>query len=56
MNFQFSWPELLRSDLGLTEIGFRRLLFNRHEMLKDASLDDNEKKLVDALKNCYDVD
>ena len=56
MNFQYSWSELLTVNLGMTEIGFRRLLFNRHEMQKNATLDDNEKKMCDILRNCYEAD
>ncbi|XP_064652487.1 uncharacterized protein KIAA0825-like isoform X2 [Lineus longissimus] len=55
-NFNINWQSLLQSDLGLSEIGFRTLLFNRHEMQEGAYLEEVEKKPVHVLKMRYDVE
>ncbi|KAH3834366.1 uncharacterized protein KIAA0825-like isoform X2 [Dreissena polymorpha] len=50
------WERLLQSDLGLSELGFRTLLYNRHEMQDGAYLEDTEKKPVAALRAVFEND
>ncbi|XP_052100793.1 uncharacterized protein KIAA0825-like [Mytilus californianus] len=54
MNFNIDWQKLLASDLGLSEYGFRTLLYNRHEMQDGAYLEENEKKPVEVLRSVYE--
>ncbi|XP_048250492.1 uncharacterized protein KIAA0825-like [Haliotis rufescens] len=54
LHFPFKWSEMLQSDLGLSEHGFRSLLFHRHEMQDGAFLEDVEKKPVEVLKAKFD--
>jgi len=54
MNMSLDWSALLQSDLGLSQLNFRNLLHHRHDMQDDAYLEDNEKRLVDALRKNYD--
>lgn len=54
MNFNIDWQKLLSSDLGLSEYGFRTLLYNRHEMQDGEYLEENEKKPVEVLKSVYE--
>ncbi|XP_074651811.1 uncharacterized protein KIAA0825-like [Tubulanus polymorphus] len=55
-NLPIDWSKLVQSDLGMSEIGFRTLLFNRHEMHENAVLEENEKKPVQNLHAMYDPD
>ncbi|WAQ98961.1 K0825-like protein [Mya arenaria] len=50
------WEKLLQADLGLSEVGFRSLLYNRHEMQDGAYLEDSEKKPVTALRAMFEND
>lgn len=50
------WEKLLQSDLGLSELGFRTLLYNRHEMQDGAYLEENEKKPVASLRSIFEND
>jgi len=52
--FQYDWVSLLKSDLGLSELGFRCLLFRRHDMQDAAELDDNEQRYVAVLRKKFD--
>ncbi|XP_023933261.1 uncharacterized protein KIAA0825-like [Lingula anatina] len=54
--FAFNWTELLKSDLGLSELGFKTLLYHRHDMQDGAYLEQGEKKPVQALKAKFDVE
>ena len=54
--FDFEWQSLLQSDLGLSEVGFRELLFHRHEMQEGAYLEEEEKKPVHILRKRYEMD
>jgi hypothetical protein len=56
MNFSWDWSALLYSDLGLSQVGFRELLFNRHEMQDGAYLEENEKKPVESLRRKFHAD
>jgi len=51
---EFDWVSLLLSDLGLSEIGFRCLLFNRYDMQDDAELDDTRRKYAGVLRRKFD--
>jgi hypothetical protein len=51
----WNWAAILQSDLGVTEVGFRALLFNRHEMQDGAYLEETEMKPVRTLKNKFDA-
>lgn len=53
-SFNINWQELLSSDLGISEFGFRSLLYNRHEMQDGAYLEEQEKKPVETLKSVYE--
>ncbi|KAK3600467.1 hypothetical protein CHS0354_013026 [Potamilus streckersoni] len=53
-NLKWDWMKLLKSDLGLSEFGFRSLLYNRHEMLDSTYLEDSEKKHVRILKAVFE--
>ena len=53
-NFEYNWMSLLQSDLGLSEIGMKNLLFHRHEMQEGAFLEETEKKPVEILKKKFD--
>ncbi|KAL4228091.1 hypothetical protein ACF0H5_013526 [Mactra antiquata] len=50
------WEKLLQSDLGLSELGFRTLLYNRHEMQDGAYIEENEKKPVANLRAIFEND
>jgi len=50
------WERLLQSDLGLSEKGFRSLLYNRHEMQDGAYLEEVEKKPTMALRAVFEND
>jgi len=54
MGFQFDWVSMLKSDLGLSELGFRCLLFNRYDMQDGVELDDNEQRYATALRKKFD--
>jgi len=56
MTFPWDWSALLHSDLGLSQVGFRSLLFNRHDMQDDAYLEENEKKPVESLRRKFHAD
>ncbi|CAM9985732.1 unnamed protein product [Lampetra fluviatilis] len=53
----FSWPwdwsALLQAHLGLTKPSFACLLANRWEMQEDATLDEEERVMVEHLRNVY---
>jgi len=55
----YDWVSLLKSDLGVSELGFRALLFNRHDMRDSpdaaAGLDDGERRCVAALRRKFDA-
>ncbi|KAK3097727.1 hypothetical protein FSP39_012501 [Pinctada imbricata] len=53
-DIEIGWDRLLHSDLGLSEYGFRSLLYNRHEMQEGAYLEENEKKPIEILKAVYE--
>lgn len=53
-SFNINWQDLLSSDLGVSEFGFRSLLYNRHEMQDGAYLEEQEKKPVETLKSVYE--
>ncbi|XP_062617081.1 uncharacterized protein KIAA0825-like [Saccostrea cucullata] len=53
-NYDINWQDLLSSDLGISEFGFRSLLYNRHEMQDGAYLEEQEKKPVETLKSVYE--
>lgn len=55
-NMPVDWEKLLQSDLGLSELGFRTLLYNRHEMQDGAFLEEKEKKPVANLKALFEND
>ncbi|XP_014676851.1 PREDICTED: uncharacterized protein KIAA0825 homolog [Priapulus caudatus] len=52
----YDWQQLLQSDLGLSEVAFRQLLFNRHDMQEAAYLEEQEKKPVKVLRSLYEKD
>ena len=52
---EFDWVSLLRSDLGLSELGFQSLLFNRHDIRDDAVLDDSEQRYATQLHRKFDA-
>ncbi|XP_041373481.1 uncharacterized protein KIAA0825-like [Gigantopelta aegis] len=54
MSFPFNWSQILQSDLGLSEFGFKTLLYNRHEMQDGAYLEDSEKRPVEILKSVFE--
>jgi len=54
LGFQYHWVSLLKSDLGLSELGFRSLLFRRYDMQDDAMLDDSEQRYAAALRKKFD--
>ena len=51
---QLDWEKLLQSDLGLSDLGFRSLLYNRHEMQDGAYLEDGEKKPIATLRAVFE--
>ena len=53
-NIQLDWEKLLQSDLGLSDLGFRSLLYNRQEMQDGAYLEDKEKKPVATLRAVFE--
>ena len=50
MGFPHDWAAMLKSDLGISEFGFRSLLLRRHDMQDDAALEESEKRMVETLK------
>lgn len=56
LKFSYNWQNLLQCDLGLTKVGFRSLLFRRHDMMEGASINDGEKRLVEVLRKNFDDD
>jgi hypothetical protein len=55
-NWSWDWHKLLQADLGLTESGFRCLLYHRHEMQEGAFLEEIEMKPVRVLRTKFDLD
>jgi hypothetical protein len=55
-NIPLDWEKLLQNDLGLSELGFRTLLYNRHEMQDGAYLEESEKKPVASLRAIFEND
>jgi len=53
LGFQYDWVSMLKSDLGLSELGFRCLLFRRYDMQDNVELDDNEQRYATALMNKF---
>ncbi|XP_027518731.1 uncharacterized protein KIAA0825 homolog isoform X2 [Corapipo altera] len=51
--WNWDWSNLLPSCLGLNQMTFRVLLTHRWEMKEDADLEDEEKVMVEHLKNVY---
>ena len=56
MNFEYDWLTLLQSDLGLSEVGFKELLFHRHEMQEGAYLEEENKKPAQVLRKKYEIE
>jgi len=54
MGFQYDWVSMLKSDLGLSELGFRTLLFHRYDMQDDVELDENDYRYAITLRKKYD--
>ena len=54
MRYPFNWSQVLQSDLGLSEFGFKTLLYHRHEMQDGAYLEDSEKRPVEILKSVFE--
>ena len=54
MGFQYDWVSMLKSDLGVSELGFRCLLFNRYDMQDGVQLDENELRYATALRKKFD--
>ncbi len=52
----YDWIPLLQSDMGLTEINFRTLLYHRHEFQDATFLEESEMKPVQTLKSKFDID
>ncbi|CAH1798032.1 unnamed protein product [Owenia fusiformis] len=52
--FTWDWHRLLQSDLGLSEINFKSLLYHRHELQDGAYLEENEKRPVEVLRAKFD--
>jgi len=55
LGFQYDWVPLLKSDLGLSEVGLRSLLFRRADM-QDAATDltDSDQMYATALRKKFD--
>ncbi|XP_048786516.1 uncharacterized protein KIAA0825 homolog isoform X3 [Lagopus muta] len=51
--WNWDWSDLLSSCLGLNQMTFRVLLAHRWEMKEGADLEDEEKVMVEHLKNVY---
>uniref|UniRef100_A0A8V0YE57 KIAA0825 n=1 Tax=Gallus gallus TaxID=9031 RepID=A0A8V0YE57_CHICK len=51
--WNWDWSDLLPSCLGLNQMTFRVLLTHRWEMKEGADLEDEEKVMVEHLKNVY---
>ncbi|XP_053910825.1 uncharacterized protein KIAA0825 homolog isoform X2 [Cuculus canorus] len=51
--WNWDWSKLLPSYLGLNQMTFRVLLAHRWEMKEGADLEDEEKVMVEDLKNVY---
>ncbi|XP_057254355.1 uncharacterized protein KIAA0825 homolog isoform X1 [Pezoporus wallicus] len=51
--WNWDWSKLLPSYLGLNQMTFRMLLAHRWEMKEGADLEDEEKVMVEHLKNVY---
>ena len=45
---------MLTSDLGLSELGFQSLLFNRHDIRDNAELDESEQRCATVLRRKFD--
>ena len=54
MEREYNWVGLLSADLGMTEVGFRALLFHRHELQGDAYVEETDLKHVNALRAMFD--
>ena len=56
VSVEYDWVSLLKCDLGLSELGFRCLLFNRADMQHDddATLDDTERRFAAVLRKKFD--
>jgi len=54
MSLQYDWVSMLKSDLGLSELGFRCLVFNRYDMQDDVQLDDSQQRYAVALRKKFD--
>ena len=53
MNYEHEWTSMLQADLGMSLVGFRNLLLNRHEMRDGAYLEECEKRLVEILRKKF---
>ncbi|XP_027564549.1 uncharacterized protein KIAA0825 homolog isoform X5 [Neopelma chrysocephalum] len=53
IEWNWDWSNLLPSYLGLNQMIFRVLLTHRWEMKEDADLEDEERVMVEHLKNVY---
>jgi len=53
-SFNFDWVSMLKSDLGLSELGFQCLLFHRHDIRDDAELDETEQRYAAVLRRKFD--
>jgi len=53
-SFSFDWVSMLKSDLGLSELGFQSLLFNRHDIHDGAELDESEQRYAAVLRRKFD--
>jgi len=53
-SFSFDWISMLTSDLGLSELGFQSLLFNRHDIRDNAELDESEQRCATVLRRKFD--
>jgi len=54
LSFQYDWVSMLKSDLGLSELGFRCLVFRRYDMQDDVELDEIAQRYATALRKKFD--
>jgi len=45
---------MLKSDLGMSELGFQSLLFNRHDIRDDTGLDESQQRYAAVLRRKFD--
>ena len=55
-DWPYPWTALLQSDLGLTEVTFSRLLYQRHEMQEGAYLEEREMRPVQGLRAKFEME